>query len=115
MILEVTNDTGGSRMSNFRAIDRDTGYLLPPSVDKWLPEQHLAWFVVEVVDGLDLSAMSASYRGSGSKSYHPALLLGLLVYGYATGVFSNHKIERDSSVVGVICVAAAVAGSPAET
>ena len=81
-------------MSNFRPIDRDTGYLLPPSVDEWLPEQHLARFVVEVVDGLDLSAMSGSYRGSGSKSYHPALLLGLLVYGYATGVFSSRKIER---------------------
>lgn len=81
-------------MSNFRAIDRDTGYLLPPSVDEWLPERHLARFVVEVVDGLDLSAMSGSYRGSGSKSYHPALLLGLLVYGYATGVFSSRKIER---------------------
>lgn len=81
-------------MANFRPIDRDTGYLLPPSVDEWLPEQHLARFVVEVVDGLDLSAMSGSYRGSGSKSYHPALLLGLLVYGYATGVFSSRKIER---------------------
>ena len=81
-------------MSNFRAIDRDTGYLLPPSVDEWLPERHLARFVVEVVDGLDLSAMIGSYRGSGSKSYHPALLLGLLVYGYATGVFSSRKIER---------------------
>src|ERR1019366_5433704 len=81
-------------MSNFRPIDRDTGYLLPPSVDEWLPEHHLARFVVEVVDGLDLSVMSGSYRGSGSASYHPALLLGLLVYGYATGVFSSRKIER---------------------
>ena len=94
MIPEVTNDTGRSRVSNFRDIDRDTGYLLPPSVDDWLPEQHLARFVVEVVDGLDLSAMSGRYRGSGSKSYHPALLVGLLVYGYATGVFSSRKIER---------------------
>src|SRR6202048_3753636 len=81
-------------MSNFRAIDRETGYLLPPSVDEWLPERHLARFVVEVIDGLDLSAMSNSYRGAGSASYHPALLLGLLVYGYATGVFSSRKLER---------------------
>jgi len=81
-------------MSNFRPIDRDTGYLLPPSVDEWLPERHLARFVVEVIDGLDLSAMSGSYRGSGSASYHPALLLGLMVYGYATGVFSSRKLER---------------------
>ena len=81
-------------MSNFRPIDRETGFLLPPSVDDWLPERHLARFVVEVIDRLDLSAMSRSYRGTGSASYHPALLLGILVYGYATGVFSSRKPER---------------------
>ncbi len=83
-------------MSNFRPIDRETGFLLPPSVDEWLPERHLARFVVEVVEGFDLRAMSGSYRGSGSASYHPRLLLGLLVYGYATGVFSSRKLERAS-------------------
>src|SRR3979409_1421239 len=67
---------------------------MPPSIDEWLPQRHLARFVVEVVDALDLSAMSKSYRGSGSASYHPAVLLGLLVYGYATGVFSSRKLER---------------------
>src|SRR5271169_5937153 len=81
-------------MSNFRQIDRDTGFLLPPSVDEWLPEKHLARFVVEVVEGLDLRAMTGDYRGSGSASYHPAVLLGILVYGYATGVFSSRKLER---------------------
>lgn len=81
-------------MSNFRPIDRDTGFLLPPSVDEWLPERHLARFVVEVIEGLDVSAMSKSYRGAGSSSYHPSLLLGILVYGYATGVFSSRKLER---------------------
>src|ERR1700742_1271844 len=81
-------------MTNFRPTDRLTGFLMPPSVDEWLPEKHLARFVVEVVDGLDLSAMSKSYRGSGSASYHPEVLLGVLVYGYATGVFSSRKLER---------------------
>jgi transposase len=81
-------------MSNFRQIDRDTGFLMPPSVNEWLPEKHLARFVVEVIDGLDLRAMSGAYRGSGSASYHPALLLGILVYGYATGIFSSRKLER---------------------
>ena len=81
-------------MSNFRQFDRATGFLLPPSLDEWLPERHLARFVVEVIDGLDLSAMVKSYRGSGSAGYHPALLLGLLVYGYTTGVFSSRKLER---------------------
>jgi transposase len=81
-------------MSNFRQFDRATGFLLPPSLDEWLPERHLARFVVEVIDGLNLSAMVKSYRGSGSASYHPALLLDLLVYGYTTGVFSSRKLER---------------------
>jgi transposase len=81
-------------MNNFRAINRDTGFLLPPSVDEWLPQRHLARFVVEVIDGLDLSELVKAYRGSGSASYHPAMLLGLLVYGYATKVFSSRAIER---------------------
>ncbi len=81
-------------MSNFRDVDRQTAFLLPPSVDEWLPEKHLARFVVEVVEALDLRALSGSYRGSGSASYHPSMLLGLLVYGYATGVFSSRKLER---------------------
>jgi len=81
-------------MTNFRTIDRQTGYLLPPSVDEWLPEKHLARFIVEAIDGLDLGRMSGAYRGSGSASYHPRMLLGLLVYGYATGVFSSRKLER---------------------
>src|ERR1700691_5633001 len=81
-------------MSNFRPIDRDTDFLLPPSVDEWLPQRHLARFVVEVIEGLDLRAMSGSYRGSGEASYPPQLLLGLIIYGYATGVFSSRKLER---------------------
>jgi transposase len=67
---------------------------MPPSVDEWLPQRHLARFVVEVVEGLDLRAMSKAYRGSGSASYHPAPLLSMLIYGYATGVFSSRKLER---------------------
>src|ERR1700738_3259280 len=81
-------------MANFRPTDRLTSFLLPPSIDEWLPERHLARFVVEVIGGLDLTAMTKSYRGTGSASYHPAPLLGLLVYGYATGVFSSRKLER---------------------
>src|SRR5260370_33154186 len=81
-------------LDNFRTMDRETAFLLPPSVDEWLPERHLGRFIVEVMARLDLSAMSRSYRGTGSASYHPTLLLGLLVYGYATGVFSSRKLER---------------------
>ena len=82
-------------MSNFRPINR-TDFLLPPSVEEWLPQRHLARFVVEVLEGLDLSELEKSYRGSGSASYHPAMLLGLLVYGYATRVFSSRALERAS-------------------
>ena len=81
-------------MSNFRAIDRKTGYLLPASVDEWLPEKHLARFIVDVIDDLDLGGMSRAYRGTGSAWYHPRTLLSILVYGYATGVFSSRKLER---------------------
>ena len=81
-------------MSNFRPVDRQTQFLLPPSVDEWLPEKHLARYIVEVIAQLDTSAMLKSYRGSGSAGYHPTMMLGLLVYGYATGVFSSRKIER---------------------
>src|SRR5580700_10016278 len=94
ILAPIDSPPGCRSMSNFREFDRATGFLLPPSLDEWLPEQHLARFVVEVIDGLDLSAMVTSYRGTGSAGYHPALLLGLLVYGYATGVFSSRKLER---------------------
>jgi len=81
-------------MSHFIVADRKTAYLLPPSVDDWLAQDHLARFVVEVIDGLDLSGLTRKYAGRGSKAHHPATLLALLVYGYATGVFSSRKIER---------------------
>ena len=81
-------------MSNFRLINRDMDFLMPPSVDERLPQCHLARFVVEVIEGLDLRAMTGSYRGSGEASYHPRLLLGLIIYGYAIGVFSSRNLER---------------------
>jgi transposase len=81
-------------MSRFIAVDRDTAYLLPPSVDEWLPQDHLARFVVEVIDQMDLSELVRQYAGRGSDAYHPSMLLGLLVYGYATGMHSSRKIER---------------------
>jgi transposase len=60
----------------------------------WLPEHHLARFVVEIVEQLDLKEMERTYGGSGSAAFHPALLLSILVYGYATGVFSSRKLEN---------------------
>ena len=81
-------------MSRFVPVDRETAYLLPPSVDEWLPNDHLARFVVEVIEQLDLGDLTRQYAGRGSAAHHPAVLLGLLIYGYANGVHSSRKIER---------------------
>lgn len=78
----------------FRQVDRETLFLLPPSLDDWLPEGHLARFIVEIVAQLDLTLIKAAYTGRGSKAHHPEMLLALLFYGYATGVFSSRKLER---------------------
>ena len=81
-------------MSRFKPVKRDMNYLFPPSMNDWLPEHHLARFVVEIVEQLDLKAMERAYGNSGSAPFHPALLLSILVYGYATGVFSSRKLEN---------------------
>jgi transposase len=80
----------------FQTINRDTPYLLPPSIQDWLPEQHLARFIVDIVDQLDLSKLESCYGGGGKQPYHPALLLAMMFYGYATGVFSSRKLEQAS-------------------
>lgn len=81
-------------MSHFKPCDRHQLYLLPLSIDEWLPENHLARFIIEVIDQLDLTRLTSHYSGKGSEAYHPAMMLALLVYGYATGTFSSRKIER---------------------
>lgn len=78
----------------FQTINRETAYLLPPSLQDWLPEKHMARFVVDIVEQLDLRELESRYGGGGKQPYHPALLLALLFYGYATGVFSSRKLER---------------------
>jgi transposase len=80
-------------MHNVITAERDQVMLLAPSINEWLPEDHLAVFVADVVERLDLTRLEEQYRGSGKASYSPSLLLGLLFYGYATGVFSSRKIE----------------------
>ena len=79
---------------NFKQFDRNTLFLMPPSVQDWLPENHLARFIVEIVSQLDLHAFKSAYAGRGSKAYHPEMILALLFYGYATGVHSIRKIEE---------------------
>jgi transposase len=70
--------------------------LFPPSLHEWLPDGHLARFLVDVVSALDLEAIYASYRekdGRGQSAYAPEMMVRLLLYGYATGVYSSRKIE----------------------
>jgi len=80
--------------------------MFPASVDDYLPERHLARFVVEVVEQLNLDPFIKAYSGKGSKAWHPSLMLSLLFYGYATGVFSSRKLEKathDSIAFRYIC------------
>jgi transposase len=81
-------------MRRFQAVRRNEVYLLPPAIQDWLPERHLARFVVDIVDVLDLSEIERTYGNKGTEAYHPSLLLSLIIYGYATGVFSSRKLER---------------------
>jgi len=88
---------GGVLMKvTFVQVDRETLYLLPPSIQDWLPEKHLARFVVEIVEQLNLESLKASYSGRGSQPYNPEMLVSLLFYGYATGVFSSRNLERST-------------------
>src|SRR5215208_3247301 len=81
---------------NFIACDREQGLLLPPSLREWLPQDHLAWFVLDAVGALDLAAFFAAYRvdGHGRAAHDPAMMLALLVYAYAIGERSARGIER---------------------
>ena len=81
---------------NFIACDREQELLLPPSLREWLPEDHLAWFVIDVVDGLDLAPFLAGYRqdGWGRAAHDPAMMVALIVYAYAIGERSSRRIER---------------------
>jgi Transposase domain (DUF772) len=80
---------------NFLAANRDQQYLMPPSLSDWLAEDHLAWFLLDVVDGLDLSELYAAYRadGWGRAAHDPSMMLALLLYAYCLGERSSRRIE----------------------
>ncbi len=81
---------------NFVGADRDQVFLLPPSLRDWLPEDHLAWWVIDAVAAMDLSAFYGRYRadGHGRPAYDPAVLVAVLLYAYAIGERSARRIER---------------------
>lgn len=81
---------------NFIECNRDQPFLMPPDLSEWLPEGHLAWFVIDAVEGMDLSEFLSSYRadGWGRAALHPRMMVALLVYGYCVGERSSRKLEK---------------------
>lgn len=81
---------------NFRPVDREQMYLMPPSLREWLPEGDLVWFMIDVVQQLDLQKFRSRYRadGRGNAAYEPAMMVSLLLYSYCLGERSSRRIER---------------------
>ncbi len=82
--------------TTFRPYQPKQTLLLPPSLKEWLPEEHLAYFIGETVDLMDLSEFFKHYEGDGRRNqpFHPRMIVKILLYGYATGVFSSRKLAR---------------------
>lgn len=78
----------------FVSVDHDTPMLLPPDLRDWVPADHIVHFVMDAVKLLDFSSAKINHRGTGSAQYPPSMMLGLLIYSYATGTFSSRKIEK---------------------
>jgi len=94
-------------MSRFVDCGRDQAFLLPPDLRDWIPEDDLAHFVIEAVERVDMGAFKVNRRGTGSAQYHPRMMLALLIYCYANGIFSSRRIERATRRdIGVRFVAA---------
>src|SRR3954451_2330458 len=81
---------------NFLSCDREQDFLMPPSVREWLPAGHLAWYLLDVVERLDLDAFYGEYRadGSGRAAHEPGMMVALLLYAYCVGERSSRQIER---------------------
>jgi transposase len=92
--------------ARFVTIDYDTPLLLPPNLRDWVPAGHLAHFILDAVEEMDLRQVRVNERGTGNAQYPPRMLLALLLYCYATGLFSSRRIEQasfDSVPVRLIC------------
>lgn len=81
-------------MRKFIEADQSQALLLPPDLREWIPSDDLAHFVLEAVERVDMSRFRVNERGTGSAQYHPRMMLSLLIYSYANGVFSSRRIER---------------------
>src|ERR1035441_5404057 len=102
MRLFQTNATAAQRArlkhmaTRFVPIDRDTPLLLPPNLRDWVPADHLVHFIIDAVDAIDLRQVKVNTRGTGSEQYPPPMMLGLLIYSYATGLFGSRRIEQST-------------------
>jgi transposase len=96
MCIESRDQVKLAMAHNFLRAERDQPFLLPPDLRDWLPADHLAWFVLDVVDQLDLAPFYGAHRadGHGHPAYDPKLLLGVLLYAYCVGVRSSQQVER---------------------
>jgi transposase len=109
-VRALAGDPGndGAMARSYRPVIRDQEFLLPPNMADWLPEDHLVWFVLEVIDRLDTRRFHAARRtgGVGRQGYDPDMLLALLIYAYAVGERSSRRIERlcvDHVAFRVLC------------
>ena len=93
-------------MTRYVNRDRDTLLLSPPDLRDWVPADHLVHFVIEAVELIDTRTAPVNARGTGSEQYPPGMLLALLVYSYATGMFSSRQMERagyENVAVRLLC------------
>ena len=81
---------------NLLSCDREQGYLMPPSVREWLNEDHLAWFIVDAVEQMELGEFYAAYRedGWGAAAYDPGMMVAVLLFAYCQGIRSSRKIAQ---------------------
>jgi transposase len=92
--------------ARFVCVDHDTPLLLPPDLRDWVAPDHMVHFVMDAVDALDLGKAKVNHRGTGDAQYPPSMMLGLLVYCYATGTFSSRRIETltyENVAVRLLC------------
>jgi transposase len=92
--------------ARFITVDHDTALLLPPDLRDWVPADHMVHFIMDAVSLLNLEKARVNERGTGDAQYPPSLMLGLLIYCYATGTFSSRRIERlthESVAVRYLC------------
>ncbi|MCX8092338.1 MAG: transposase, partial [Verrucomicrobiae bacterium] len=82
------------RAHHFKNTDRNTPLLLPPDLRDWIPEDDWVHFVLQAVERLPLSAFTVNHKGCGDEQYPPHMMLALLIYCYANGIFSSRRIER---------------------